>query len=173
MPTTCENSSSMSSQYTDSAERQWCDFRSQLREHQEGMDLTEWNNHRSQLREQTAPVQEYIENHRGFVVSGATLHAACKDGRLDVCEFLSTFPFFLQKIRNREDSRPQATHREWQLGVLQEPRLVDLKKPQHRYIRGHQRGWNELSGDFLIAGGYLTVKSPFIKRPDESKRKDQ
>ena len=32
---------------------------------------------------------------------------------------------------------------------------------------------NELSGDFLIAGGYLTVKSPFIKRPDESKRKDQ
>ena len=96
----------MSSQYTDSAERQWCDFRSQLREHQESMDLTEWNNHRSQLREQTAPVQEYIENHRGFVVSGATLHAACKDGRLDVCEFLSTFPFFLQKIRNREDSRP-------------------------------------------------------------------
>ena len=166
----------MSSEYSFEYSQQWYDFRRELREHQESMDSTEWDDLSSQLRDQTAPVQKYIEDHRDSSrqCAGATLHAACKDGRLDVCEFLSTFPFFLQKIRNREDSRPQATHREWQLGVLQEPRLVDLKKPQHRYIRGHQRGWNELSGDFLIAGGYLTVKSPFIiKRPDESKRKDQ
>ena len=50
----------MSSQYTDSAERQWCDFRSQLREHQESMDSTELGDLSSQLRDQTAPVQKSL-----------------------------------------------------------------------------------------------------------------
>ena len=64
-----------------SAEQQWYDFRSQLREHQESMDSTEWDDLSSQLRDQTVPVQKCnIENHRD---SGATLHAACKDGRLE------------------------------------------------------------------------------------------